>query len=270
MHDEPDLLWHYTTQEGLLGIIGSEEVWATHILYLNDDEELRFGLKVVLEVISQADGQPLNAMLVELHNWLIEVQADLTLFPATFVFSLTEKGDLLSQWRGYTQPGNGFSIGFDSKWLATRAASTNGAWHFGACFYGVDRARRYIMDAIEGALALARKNGSDERLRYLRSSIVRIVPLIKHEAFDEEREWRLVIGEDHAAVRLRTGTNSLIPYVPVHLIWSLERQDPPVFDVIVGPGPSSQRSMNAVRAYLHPKVGTTRRVMKSEVPFRPW
>ncbi len=33
---EPELLYHYTTQEGLLGIFDTQEIWATHIRYLND------------------------------------------------------------------------------------------------------------------------------------------------------------------------------------------------------------------------------------------
>jgi hypothetical protein len=31
-----------------------------------------------------------------------------------FVFCLSVRGDLLSQWRAYGEPGNGYSIGFDA------------------------------------------------------------------------------------------------------------------------------------------------------------
>src|SRR4029077_713313 len=32
-------LYHYTTQSGLLGIVGQKEIWATHTQYLNDTRE---------------------------------------------------------------------------------------------------------------------------------------------------------------------------------------------------------------------------------------
>jgi hypothetical protein len=39
-HDEtPDLVYHYTTTSGLLGILQSKELWVTNCLYLNDPLE---------------------------------------------------------------------------------------------------------------------------------------------------------------------------------------------------------------------------------------
>lgn len=34
-----DLLYHYTTQAGLLGILGSKSIWCTNTLFLNDPTE---------------------------------------------------------------------------------------------------------------------------------------------------------------------------------------------------------------------------------------
>jgi hypothetical protein len=35
----PDIIYHYTTQTGLLGIIENKELWATKIIYMNDSTE---------------------------------------------------------------------------------------------------------------------------------------------------------------------------------------------------------------------------------------
>ena len=35
----PELLYHYTDQKGLLGIVKSREIWATHHQCLNDTQE---------------------------------------------------------------------------------------------------------------------------------------------------------------------------------------------------------------------------------------
>ena len=41
-------IYHYTTQEGLIGIIEKRSIWATQIQYLNDTQE--FKLRFVLLV----------------------------------------------------------------------------------------------------------------------------------------------------------------------------------------------------------------------------
>jgi hypothetical protein len=43
----PDILYHYTTQPGLLGIIRTQEIWASHTQYLNDAREFRHAIAVV-------------------------------------------------------------------------------------------------------------------------------------------------------------------------------------------------------------------------------
>jgi hypothetical protein len=35
----PEVLYHYTNQEGLLGVVTSASLWATHISYMNDAME---------------------------------------------------------------------------------------------------------------------------------------------------------------------------------------------------------------------------------------
>jgi hypothetical protein len=42
----PESLYHYTTGPGLLGIVGSRELWATSIHYMNDAQEFALALQV--------------------------------------------------------------------------------------------------------------------------------------------------------------------------------------------------------------------------------
>src|SRR5579859_5166405 len=49
----PRTLYHYTTQSGLLGIIQSGEIWATHTQYLNDQKEYRHATELVASIIAQ-------------------------------------------------------------------------------------------------------------------------------------------------------------------------------------------------------------------------
>ncbi len=49
--EPPSILYHYTTQKGLLGIIQSKTIWATDILYLNDTMELKYAVDLTLDMI---------------------------------------------------------------------------------------------------------------------------------------------------------------------------------------------------------------------------
>ena len=49
----PEILYHYTGQKGLLGIIGKKEIWASHTQYLNDQREFRHAMELVRDELSQ-------------------------------------------------------------------------------------------------------------------------------------------------------------------------------------------------------------------------
>src|ERR1700727_58993 len=54
--DEPrpdKVLYHYTSAEGLKGIIENNELWATSAYYLNDSAEMFYGYNVLREVLDQ-------------------------------------------------------------------------------------------------------------------------------------------------------------------------------------------------------------------------
>lgn len=43
----PEILYHYTTQDGLLGIIKNWEIWASHTQYLNDAMEFHLAIRLM-------------------------------------------------------------------------------------------------------------------------------------------------------------------------------------------------------------------------------
>jgi hypothetical protein len=146
---EPKLLYHYTTQEGLLGILGIGKIWATHIRYLNDTSEGRIFTKLLRDELSQRSQDELNQraatgseeppsrlmMLAQLmglsvdhpecqiqcaHKEVLDLGLNAFSWIAaqdTFVASFSEQGDLLSQWRAYSGETGGYSVGFTRSYL---------------------------------------------------------------------------------------------------------------------------------------------------------
>jgi hypothetical protein len=49
--EPPPILYHYTTQEGLLGILETDSLWATKIHFLNDSSEYALACNLAVEEI---------------------------------------------------------------------------------------------------------------------------------------------------------------------------------------------------------------------------
>jgi hypothetical protein len=49
----PDLLFHYTTSQGLLGIVQTNNLWATNISYMNDTSELTLACRMTREILDE-------------------------------------------------------------------------------------------------------------------------------------------------------------------------------------------------------------------------
>jgi hypothetical protein len=129
---EPELLYHYTTQAGLLGILGEKEkfIWATHYRYLNDTSEGRIVTRLLLEelavrgnpaAIEQLMGtrSPQGKLHCEDREVLHHGERIISEIDSqdVYVISFSERGNLLSQWRAYSGETGGYSIGFSRNYL---------------------------------------------------------------------------------------------------------------------------------------------------------
>jgi hypothetical protein len=138
---EPELLYHYTDQKGLLGIIHGKCIWATHIRYLNDTSEGQIFTKLLQSELSQrattGPDEPLSQLTALAQLMGLSVgQAGSNIQCAnkevldlgssafswiscqdSFVASFSEQGNLLSQWRAYSGDTSGYCIGFTRPYL---------------------------------------------------------------------------------------------------------------------------------------------------------
>ena len=156
-NEEPKgLLYHYTTPEGLLGILKSGSIRATHVRYLNDQTELRNALSsefenLMLNTMFPAADEEQRKNLHDLKRRDEETQEE-----EVFVASFTDDGvvqgaegctpgDRLSQWRAYSNQAGGFSLAFDSKQLMApwKSKAPLGAYRSSLlrCKYGADEKR---------------------------------------------------------------------------------------------------------------------------------
>ena len=147
---EAGLLYHYTSEQGLYGIIESGNIWATHIRFLNDYTEFRQASKdgyigaltdsfragllpealtpllaqAIDRVLSPRD-RPYIRNIIEPSNY----EAFVCSFASAGVSVMPQSGDpgdRLSQWRGYSHSSQGFSLGFDRERLEKQIKFDNG------------------------------------------------------------------------------------------------------------------------------------------------
>lgn len=90
--EPPQRLYHYTTAEGLRGIVESKILWATDVRYLNDPLEFNHGLQEVWESFRKGNPHTYGGLLEEVNDTL-ERQRQLR---EVYVTCFCEVDDLLS------------------------------------------------------------------------------------------------------------------------------------------------------------------------------
>jgi len=111
------VLYHYTSVEGLKGIIDSRSFRNSDIKYLNDPLELEYGKKIILDILgsylNKENGKIIKKIIKRL-KYIIGMQETYN----TYITCFSEYDNLLSQWDRYATKGYGYNIGihFSSSW----------------------------------------------------------------------------------------------------------------------------------------------------------
>jgi hypothetical protein len=251
--DFPDeLLYHYTTINGLRGIIKSHCLWASDVRYMNDSAELQYIVRLLRQ---RADVYQRGRAFLDLFvDWIAN---RITNGHMIFAASFRANGNLLSQWRGYSQIGKGVSIGIKGKTLLTLATQSN--FQLGRCIYEEDRQIALIDRVLDSLLNMINdyrdidaESGYENFFSVIEADMLRIAALLKHPSFAEEDEWRIVsaVVTDYLSspVNFREGTSMLIPYYEFPLLCGDKKI--PIDHLYIGPTPNSSLSLNSMRLYL--------------------
>lgn len=208
----PKSLFHYTSREVFWKIVEDETFLARHILFSNDYEEYELG--------KQKIDKPLKE--IGFDKDVEELERN-----ERYMICFCEENDLLSQWRGYAQ--NGIAMEFDfslGRYGINDAEGTRfSAYH---CFTLVNNDvikmenedlansydKRYISDGDDERLIalyitapykvfyVDKEYQKDREFESITENIkkmdvavprlIKLIPYIKNQKFDEEREYRLL------------------------------------------------------------------------------
>lgn len=286
-----DILFHYCPTASFHAIVQSHTLWLSSVSLSNDTMEG----KIVANAIARlAEKDSLDQHSA--HRLQMAVEASEKIIDG-LAFCLSEDGDLLSQWRGYSANATGVAIGFSTEYLTKLSQTRLGKPEPGFTLQKVEydpsahEARveptyRGIKQLIStgvfrnpSLLELRIKQSNEEAqqeeaaIREAQAELpLRLLSLLpelfrrKAYAFREEREWRLIShlinnGEDHCAHR--AVGDRIIPYREVKLMGI---DGDPIVDVILGPKHATPPKLVENFLKLH-QYGTVQ-VRRSQASYR--
>lgn len=209
-HRQRPLLAHYTSLDALEKILSSDEIWFSNPLFMNDLEEVQFGIvhgarrlkeSAVIREALKSEARHAN-FSASLDNAISNFERDHLL--DTYVFCLSrhapgDKDGLLSMWRGYGANGKGAAIVFDTSKMNVVVGSP---LIVAQVKYDTADGRYSWFDKAASTFAeiLARNEIADDQI-YLATAVLferlKIFALFtKHHGFKEENEWRVVYLSD--------------------------------------------------------------------------
>jgi len=291
------LLAHYTSIQTFEQIITREEFWFSNPLFMNDLEELKFGMNEGAKELHLNDDIKSACKSRENHSKLLnsfdrlfnDFDSNHALNTYILCFSEHRKEDndgLLSMWRGYGNSGSGAAIVIDTKKINVYPGSP---LIIGKVHYASTNERKEWIRAKLKNLATVIEAHAKEDKDYFYAALAWLQRLksfslfTKHHGFHEEREWRAVYMSDrdqnqifkkyfgHLATNRGIEPKLKLPIKPVPELMADHISLASIIDrIILGPSVSSVLATNSLRQMLK-TIGQdelAERVVASEIPFR--
>ena len=261
----PTSVYHYTSLSSVVQILQGRKLWASDARYLNDAQEVQFGISLAREVLSARSFRGCEDWLNILDKNDGTLDAAFSIDVEPYVVSFTSNGDNLEMWRGYG--GEGCAIEFDvsvlcelcssekegraSEWRLTaeeyRRLLGNNSFlssDFRRVVYGT-KAGKELLDGMFEDI------GESPEFHQL-DALFSLSAFVKHEAFQSEDEIRLLVraySTMASRVMVREARGHLIPYRTLILPYTA------VKSIIVGPGRYMHRTKAALQRSLYTARG---------------
>jgi Protein of unknown function (DUF2971) len=247
------VLYHYCSTAAFHSIISSKTLRLSSVRQSNDHTEGR----LVAEAIRRlALNEGLGAEeLAQLQNLAKELEDDFE----GLAFCLSQNGDQLSQWRGYAENGSGVAIGFSRAYLDGAVDSSVDSSLELALYQAKydqqehDVAIQPLYSHLKAFLGTPQQVVAEsDRLRELRNreaGLRRVLSMmeafdhvfaLKHSAFAEEQEWRLLHHFSWSAespCSYHPSPGRLVPFIYSE---PLDVTQSPILEVVLGPRHTSQ------------------------------
>ncbi|HKQ39920.1 MAG TPA: DUF2971 domain-containing protein [Verrucomicrobiae bacterium] len=281
----PEVLYHYTDAQGLLGMLNSHKLWATNRRFMNDPTEAEYAANTIRNVVENHRDQ-YETGLFEKVKAGVELILKLYLEQDEhYLACFCENGDLLSQWRGYGSVGGGYAMGFvaDSLGLILYQSPDKPEPVLRKVLYKTKQQTeltgqwvKFIFDWESFRRRAAPKKDIDIEINdfgwtALNWFISQSVRCFKHPAYEEEQEWRVIqIGTTPEGARavepeFRASRRGVVEYVKLDLPTNEKKL--PLKVICYGPTLDPTVTDRSLRLLCRGKGYDHVEINKSIVPF---
>jgi len=295
------VLYHYTNLSGLKGIVENQCFYLSNSTFLNDKEEFLYGIALFKAIAEDL----LTKKMFKGNEYLIrKIVDELSKIAQSnrYVTCFSFEGDLLSQWRAYSDDGKGIAIGFDLQKLK-EAFRDNAEGFF--IVYDRNRQQKIAFKVLKMCLSFYCKE--QKKRTWGKASFNKVVPeeilklidkyigQFKHSSFIEENEYRFEIRIDEDVqngreILFRINKNGLlVPYLSLQTIYKDEKDRRikegkvtddlekgkqyrvkrlPITEVIIGPSTDYALNRQSIMEFLKKYDYKDVEIKRSNVPYR--
>jgi hypothetical protein len=317
----PEILYHYCSIETFMTIIENKTIRLSNIFKMNDFSEVMYVLEFLGTALNEEYKKnpfPFNYKSIDNSQAFDQIVSDIKksineVKYVSYIACFSESEDDLEQWSRYGDAGKGVAIGYDGKILYDIAEHCR-LWDvMMKVDYSVENHKKYIKDTIVPRIFEHIKNaGDNENVKLgvcsydgmILSCILSDISAIllsavkyKHEAYKNEREWRLCLhsqitqqyypedikkySENHqygdVVMNKISFTNKLNTGVSSHIDLSFEKLKNAshiMRKIIIGPKSIINKSDLDLKALLHinnfnigqPHVALSK-IQQSKIPY---
>lgn len=273
-------LYHYCNNDVLWSILENKSIWLSSIFEMNDSEELRWGRRLLLDIINNRAHRFSKGFRDFLFSNMLEFDSHCL----AVLCSFSKEGDILSQWRAYADDAQGFSIGFDA-----RSTQDLLPINMKEVSYNEKAQRKLLLNSLNSFNRYwkkSRKFSDSELIEIFGDALACFsadIASLKHPCFFEEKEVRgvhLLVRKKGAKdkwddasghnihgstegvpVLSRKRGNKNITYISLPLV-----DEKIISEIVIGP--KNKTSVEELEVKLM-KIGFGHvRVRKSELPYR--
>lgn len=207
----PNYLYHYTNGNSFLGIIEKQEMWASHIRFMNDFKEEIHALDILenrLSSLLENTSLDSDKTIKLIKKYFDEEVSKLGIF----ILSFSENKDDLNQWRGYANQIPSYCLKFNMekmKDIADIETDVNGVeqfinfgWSLNErkrkffllpCVYDEDEQNDLIDEIVNFVIKDSYEIKEDIVAQKIAKNLIFYSPLIKHKMSSSEHEWRIIV-----------------------------------------------------------------------------
>jgi len=288
------IIYHYTSVEGVLGILDKSEFWATKSDFLNDISEINYTFNLFEEnFLNKIKNEKVRTRMISQFRSKLDKETDLynKVLYGTYIISFSTNQDNLLLWSEFTRK-MGYNLGFDIKDIRDAFNSkyeTDGKFLLrlnGKVIYNKEEQIRLLGNKIDwklisdssdknmNSLENLDESISDEIIEGFISWIIEICSLysmiFKDSKFEHEEEYRFIIKSLHNSeivslnkeMNFRVKEGALCPFVKVPFkgLNSLE-------SITIGPKNNIDIAKKGLEIYCRNKE-IDPKILKSNIPLR--